>query len=96
MKCSIEQQLNKNFQQAFFQAIKAKKRRNARAQKAIGDYCLLAGSPIDANGHYSTALELCRNTGDYFWYAGALEGGVCAFLVNTLNTQMSILQKKLL
>ncbi|KVI00078.1 TRAPP II complex, Trs120 [Cynara cardunculus var. scolymus] len=64
------------------EAIKAKKRRHARAQKTIGDYCLLAGSPIDANAHYSTALELARMTGDYFWYAGALEGGVCAFLMS--------------
>jgi hypothetical protein len=63
------------------QVIKAKKRRLARAQKTIGDYCLLAGSPVDANAHYSTALELARLTGDYFWYAGAIEGSVCALLV---------------
>ena len=63
------------------QVIKAKKRRLARAQKTIGDYCLLAGSPVDANAHYSTALELARLTADYFWYAGALEGSVCAILV---------------
>lgn len=62
--------------------IKAKKRRLGRAQKTIGDYCLLGGSPVDANAHYSTALELARLTGDYFWYAGALEGGVCALLVS--------------
>lgn len=63
------------------QVIKAKKRRLGRAQKTIGDYSLLAGSPVDANAHYSTALELARLTGDYFWYAGALEGSVCALLV---------------
>lgn len=63
------------------QLIKAKKRRLGRAQKTIGDYCLLAGSPVDANAHYSTAIELARLTGDYFWYAGALEGSVCALLV---------------
>lgn len=63
------------------QVIKAKKRRLGRAQKTIGDYSLLAGSPVDANAHYSTALELARLTGDYFWYAGALEGTVCALLV---------------
>ncbi|KAK1393148.1 hypothetical protein POM88_012204 [Heracleum sosnowskyi] len=62
------------------QVIKAKKRRLGHAQKTIGDYCLLSGSPVDANAHYSTALELARLTGDYFWYAGALEGSVCALL----------------
>lgn len=66
------------------QVIKAKKRRLGRAQKTIGDYCLLSGSPVDANAHYSTALELSRLTGDYFWYAGALEGSVCALLVSIL------------
>lgn len=63
------------------QVIKAKKRRLGRAQKTIGDYCLLAGSPVDANAHYSTAMELARLTGDFFWYAGAMEGSVCALLV---------------
>ncbi|KAF5461375.1 hypothetical protein F2P56_017479 [Juglans regia] len=67
------------------EVIKAKKRRLARAQKTIGDYCLLAGSPVDANAHYSTALELARLTGDYFWYAGALEGGVCALLIDRMG-----------
>ncbi|MFS7996795.1 putative TRAPP II complex, Trs120 protein [Helianthus anomalus] len=64
------------------EVIKAKKRRLGRAQKTIGDYCLLAGSPVDANNHYSTALELARLTGDYFWFAGAMEGGVCALLMD--------------
>lgn len=64
--------------------IKAKKRRLGRAQKTIGDYCLLAGSPVDANAHYSTAIELARLTGDVFWHAGALEGSVCALLVSSL------------
>lgn len=64
------------------QVIKAKKRRLGRAQKTIGDYCLLAGSPVDANAHYSTALELTRLTADFFWYAGAMEGSVCALLVS--------------
>ncbi|KAK8991719.1 hypothetical protein V6N11_062716 [Hibiscus sabdariffa] len=67
------------------EVIKAKKRRLARAQKTIGDYCLLAGSPVDANAHYSTALELARLTADYFWYAGALEGSVCALLVDQMG-----------
>ncbi|CAA6672273.1 unnamed protein product [Spirodela intermedia] len=64
--------------------IKAKKKRLGRAQKTIGDYCLLAGSPLDANAHYTTAIELARLTGDVFWHAGALEGSVFALLVGTL------------
>lgn len=67
------------------EVIKAKKRRLGRAQKTIGDYCLLAGSPIDADAHYSTALELARLTGDYFWYAGAMEGSVCALLMDQVG-----------
>lgn len=61
---------------------KAKKRRLGRAQKTVGDYCLLAGSPLDANAHYSTAIELARLTGDLFWHAGAIEGSVCALVVH--------------
>jgi hypothetical protein len=74
--------------------IKAKKRRLGRVQKTIGDYCLLAGSPVDANAHYSTALELARLTTDYFWYAGALEGSFCALLVCAsfeLNDKMTFM-----
>jgi hypothetical protein len=67
------------------EVLKAKKRRLGRSQKTIGDYCLLAGSPVDANAHYSTALELARLTGDFFWYAGALEGSVCALLVDRMG-----------
>lgn len=63
------------------QVIKAKKKRLGRAQKTIGDYCLLAGSPLDANAHYVTAIELARLTGDVFWHAGALEGSACALVV---------------
>lgn len=61
---------------------KAKKRRLGRAQKTIGDYCLLAGSPLDANAHYNTAIELARLTGDLFWHAGAIEGSVCALVIH--------------
>ncbi|XLR32725.1 hypothetical protein S83_060625 [Arachis hypogaea] len=35
------------------EVIKAKKWRLERAQKTISDYCLLAGSPVDVNAHYS-------------------------------------------
>ncbi|KAG8656824.1 hypothetical protein MANES_03G011700v8 [Manihot esculenta] len=74
------------------EVIKAKKRRLARAQKTIGDYCLLAGSPVDANAHYSTALELARLTADFFWYAGALEGSVCALLIDQLGQKDSVFE----
>ncbi|CAK8569986.1 unnamed protein product [Lathyrus sativus] len=74
------------------EVIKAKKRRLGRAQKTIGDYCLLAGTPVDANAHYSTALELGRLTGDYFWYAGALEGSVCALLIDRRGQKDSALE----
>ncbi|OAY69410.1 Trafficking protein particle complex II-specific subunit 1 [Ananas comosus] len=76
------------------EVIKAKKRRLGRAQKTIGDYCLLAGSPVDANAHYSTAIELARLTGDVFWHAGALEGSVCALLVDRTGGRDPILEEE--
>ncbi|WOK96277.1 trafficking protein particle complex II-specific subunit [Canna indica] len=72
--------------------IKAKKRKLARAQKTIGDFCLLAGSPVDANAHYSTAIELARLTGDVFWHAGALEGSVCAILLDRMDHKDPVLE----
>ncbi|KAH7524584.1 hypothetical protein FEM48_Zijuj06G0135000 [Ziziphus jujuba var. spinosa] len=74
------------------EVIKAKKRRLGRAQKTIGDYCLLAGSPVDANAHYSTALELSRLTGDFFWLAGASEGSVCALLIDRMGQRDQVLE----
>ncbi|XP_021769408.1 trafficking protein particle complex II-specific subunit 120 homolog isoform X1 [Chenopodium quinoa] len=74
------------------EVIKAKKRRLGRAQKTIGDYCLLAGSPVDANAHYNTALELARLTGDFFWYAGALEGSVCALMMDRIGQRDPVLE----
>ncbi|VFQ82365.1 unnamed protein product [Cuscuta campestris] len=76
------------------EVIKAKKRRLGRAQKTIGDYCLLAGSPVDANAHYSTALELARLTGDFFWYAGAMEGSVCALLIDRMGQRDPVLEEE--
>ncbi|KAF3628736.1 Trafficking protein particle complex II-specific subunit -like protein [Capsicum annuum] len=73
------------------EVIKAKKRRLGRAQKTIGDYCLLAGSPVDANAHYSTSLELARLTGDFFWFAGAMEGSVCALLIDQMGQRDQVL-----
>ncbi|KAM0859228.1 hypothetical protein ACQ4PT_047340 [Festuca glaucescens] len=72
--------------------IKAKKRRLGRAQKIIGDYCLLAGSPADANAHYTTAIDLARLTGDVFWHAGALEGSVCALVVDRMGQNDPVLE----
>ncbi|CAI5488815.1 unnamed protein product [Closterium sp. Naga37s-1] len=64
-------------------AARLKKKRLARIQKAIGDYCLLAGSPLDARNHYGTAIELGRltNSTDPLWLAGALEGHVSTLAV---------------
>lgn len=45
----------------------------------------MAGSPVDANAHYSTAIELARLTNDVFWHAGALEGSVCALLMDRMD-----------
>ncbi|KQJ83413.1 trafficking protein particle complex II-specific subunit 120 homolog isoform X2 [Brachypodium distachyon] len=74
------------------EVIKAKKRRLGRAQKIIGDYCLLAGSPADANAHYTTAIDLARLTGDVFWHAGALEGIVCALVVDRMGQSDPVLE----
>ncbi|KAM0859229.1 hypothetical protein ACQ4PT_047340 [Festuca glaucescens] len=74
------------------EVIKAKKRRLGRAQKIIGDYCLLAGSPADANAHYTTAIDLARLTGDVFWHAGALEGSVCALVVDRMGQNDPVLE----
>ncbi|CAI0415263.1 unnamed protein product [Linum tenue] len=74
------------------EVLKAKKRRLGRAQKTIGDYCLLAGSPVDASAHYTTALELARLTGDFFWFAGALEGSVCALLMDRVSHIDAVLE----
>eukprot|EP00850_Spirogloea_muscicola_P006670 SM000032S12054 [mRNA] locus=s32:184948:190760:- [translate_table: standard] len=61
---------------------KTKKKRLGRVQKAMGDFCLLAGSAQDAHLHYATAAELARLTGDLFWLAGAIEGSLCALVVS--------------
>ncbi|GLU01272.1 hypothetical protein SLE2022_185840 [Rubroshorea leprosula] len=88
LKTPLDSQANLSSEEV----IKAKKRRLARAQKTIGDYCLLAGSPVDANAHYSTALELARLTADYFWFAGALEGSVCALLIDHMDQRDAVLE----
>ncbi|EPS63566.1 hypothetical protein M569_11217, partial [Genlisea aurea] len=74
------------------EVIKAKKRRLGRAQKTIGDYCLMAGSPVDASAHYSNALDLTRSTSDFFWYAGGTEGFVCALLMDQMSRRDPIIE----
>ncbi|XP_077214757.1 TRS120 [Tasmannia lanceolata] len=90
LKTPLDSQTSLNSEEV----IKAKKRRLGRAQKTIGDYCLLAGSPVDANAHYSTALELARLTGDVFWHAGALEGSVCALLIDRMGQRDPVLEEE--
>lgn len=51
-----------------------KKKRYCRLQKAMGDMCLLAGSPLDAMDHYNTAIELGRATGDHIYLGAAILG----------------------
>lgn len=59
------------------QEVKTKKR-YGRLQKAMGDHCLLAGSPRDALDHFNVAADLCRVVGDWVFQAGALEGQASA------------------
>lgn len=58
------------------------KRRYARAQKIMGDVALLAGSPLDAADHYTTAAELARVCMDHVWSASAMEGYLAAKLLH--------------
>ena len=69
-----------------------KKREMGRRYKSIGDYCLLAGTPLDAYEHYLKAMELCKggssttstataNVHDPLWYAATLEACAVAHIV---------------
>lgn len=58
------------------------KRKYARLQKAMGDYSLLAGSPLDAVDHYNTAVELGRASLDWTAAAAAMEGYAAAKLLH--------------
>lgn len=71
-----------------------KKRKLGRVQKTMGDYCLLAGSPSDANSHYYTAIELARLTGDTLWQAGAIEGYACATVLNRAGHKDYMLEQE--
>ena len=50
------------------------KKRYGRLQKALADVSLLAGSPADAQDHYTTAADLARVSNDWVWAAAALQG----------------------
>ena len=63
------------------------KRKYGRVQKAMGDYALLAGSPIDALDHYNTAVELARVASDWVYVAAALEGIVTSKLLHEAITR---------
>ncbi len=71
-----------------------KKRKLGRVQKTIGDYCLLACSPSDANAHYATAIELARLTADLLWHAGAIEGHVCALVLERSGMKDELLEQE--
>lgn len=58
------------------------KRKYARLQKSMGDYSLLAGSPLDAVDHYNTAVELGRAGLDFTIAAAAIEGYAAAKLLH--------------
>lgn len=62
------------------------KKRYGRLQKAMGDHCLLAGSPADAQDHYSTAVELGRSTQDWVYLGEALEGYAAAKVLSAAVT----------
>jgi len=64
---------------------KLKKKRKGRIQKALGDYCLLAGSPRDAWQHYVAALDATKSGNDHEWTAAALDGLVAAGLLGQRN-----------
>ncbi|KAF2072452.1 hypothetical protein CYY_006228 [Polysphondylium violaceum] len=60
---------------------KAKKRKLGRFYKCKGDYCLLAGSPLDAFKYYDQSIELTRSNNDWEWLAGSQEGYISAILL---------------
>jgi len=67
-----------------------RKKRYGRLQKALADISLLAGSPADAQDHYTTAAELCRVSNDWLWTAAALQGLANAKVIFLLLPLMSV------
>lgn len=63
------------------------KRKYGRVQKAMGDYALLSGSPLDATEHYNTAVELSRASQDWVYVSAALEGIITAKLIHEATSR---------
>lgn len=54
-----------------------------RQMKRVGDLCLLAGSPLDARGHYRTAIQTgSQRLGEQITAASAHEGMAAAMLLH--------------
>lgn len=51
-----------------------KKQKIARFTKHQADMCLLAGSPLDAQEYYTSAVDLCKTHQDWLWVASSWEG----------------------
>ncbi|KAN0037745.1 hypothetical protein ACTFIV_003100 [Dictyostelium citrinum] len=69
---------------------RAKKRKFGRLNKCRGDFCLLAGSPLDAIRYYDLSIDACRSNNDWEWLAGSCEGYISAVLLKRnqeFNTQ---------
>ena len=53
-----------------------------RLNKVKGDYCMLAGSSVDALIFYESAKVECKKHNDWVWLAGAQEGCCSAMICN--------------
>ncbi|KYQ93932.1 histidine kinase DhkG [Tieghemostelium lacteum] len=60
---------------------KVKKRKLGRLAKLKGDYCLLAGSPLDAIKFYDLSIEATKSNNDYEWLASSYEGYITAVIL---------------
>ena len=67
------------------------KRKYGRVQKAMGDYALLSGSPLDATEHYTTAVELSKASQDWVYVSAALEGIITAKLIHEATSRDAFL-----
>ncbi len=67
------------------------KRKYGRVQKAMGDYALLSGSPLDATEHYNTAVELSKSSQDWVYVSAALEGIITAKLIHEATSRHAFL-----